>query len=372
MEPIENVWISDLSIQRLDETTTQRSNIFFKYAYNSGVSCIKSYQANFAHIAISSSHHISISSSLFKDGFSYGEGGKAYGVVLQNATSQSKVFNNSFDHLRHSMLLQAGANGNVVSYNYSKNPHWESGFLPADSAGEIVLHGNYPYANLFEGNIVGNIVVDDSHGINGPNNTFFRNRADGYGFFTALINPTDALNLIGNEVKNTNPGYGLFSINGDDHSIFANVINTECQEEEVNSMTLNSLYTDASPFDNASINWPVIAYPNEFGIGINASQLHTDNGEDLCATGITSNTTEIEKTDFTIFPNPTNGFIEIASDGIDVQNIVVLNQVGQTVYQQQELSSNQLDVSHLSDGIYRMVLVDLNGKATSQQMVVQR
>jgi len=220
IDPIKNVWLSDFTINRLDATDAQTNNIHIDYAFNVGISCIRSRHANFSHVSVLRSHHVAIQSSFFKDGFTYGTGGKAYGVVLHLSTSQCAVFNNSFDHLRHSMLLQAGANGNVISYNYSQNPYWESTYLPEDSAGEIVLHGNYPYANLIEGNIVGNIVIDDSHGQNGPNNTFFRNRADKYGFFTAFFNPTHKLNLIGNEVKNTDPGYGLFSINGEDHTIF--------------------------------------------------------------------------------------------------------------------------------------------------------
>ena len=62
-----------------------------------------------------------------------------------------------------------------------KDPFWTGTVLPSDAAGDLVLHGNYPYANLFEGNILQNLVVDDSHGLNGPYNTFFRNRADNYG-----------------------------------------------------------------------------------------------------------------------------------------------------------------------------------------------
>ena len=77
------------------------------------------------------------------------------------------------------MLLQAGTNGNIYSYNYSLQQKRTE--LPSDAAGDIVLHGNYPYANLFEGNIAQNIGGDASHGMNGPANVFFRNRALHYG-----------------------------------------------------------------------------------------------------------------------------------------------------------------------------------------------
>ena len=77
------------------------------------------------------------------------------------------------------MLLQAGTNGNIYSYNYSLQQKRTE--IPSDAAGDIVLHGNYPYANLFEGNIAQNVGGDASHGRNGPANVFFRNRAMHYG-----------------------------------------------------------------------------------------------------------------------------------------------------------------------------------------------
>ena len=92
--------------------------------------------------------------------------------MLHFTTNECLVEDNIFNHLRHSMILQAGANGNIFSYNYSYDPYWTGVFFPANSAGEIVLHGNWPYANLFEGNDVGNIVIDNSHDANGPHNTF--------------------------------------------------------------------------------------------------------------------------------------------------------------------------------------------------------
>ncbi|MCB0642162.1 MAG: T9SS type A sorting domain-containing protein, partial [Phaeodactylibacter sp.] len=129
------------------------------------------------------------------------------------------IENNVFKRLRHSMILQAGANGNVFSYNYSTDPYWTEVGLPPNSAGDIVLHGNFPYSNLFEGNIAQNIVLDDSHGEQGPYNTFFRNRAEGFGILMSAVVPTDKQNFIGNEVTG---GLGLFYLSGDNHFSYGN------------------------------------------------------------------------------------------------------------------------------------------------------
>ncbi len=188
--PVEQVGIECLKIHRMDDTAPeQSSNINFVYAVNCWVSGIESVNCTFAHIETNQSSNLSISNSYFHHGFNYGGGGRAYGVMLQFTSNECLVENNVFEHLRHSKILQAGAHGNVFAYNYSLDPFWDS--APNNSAGDAVLHGNYVYANLFEQNICQNIVIDNSHGPNGPYNTFIRNRAEGFGVFFSATNSPD-------------------------------------------------------------------------------------------------------------------------------------------------------------------------------------
>ena len=133
------------------------------------------------HIIASHSAHLEISGCYIHDAKNIGDGGYGYGVALQRATCFSLVENNSFRRLRHAMLVQGGANSNVFSYNYSSENigkftyagiEWD--FEPPD----LCLHGRYPFANLFEHNIVNDITADNSHKNgsinNGPFNTFMR------------------------------------------------------------------------------------------------------------------------------------------------------------------------------------------------------
>ena len=99
--------------------------------------------ANFAHVEVSNSIGINVENSYFKDAFAYGSGGAGYGVALQYSSGDCYVHANVFEHLRHSILLQAGANGNVIGYNYSISPYWTGTSLPTNAAGDLVLHGNY-------------------------------------------------------------------------------------------------------------------------------------------------------------------------------------------------------------------------------------
>ena len=157
--PKENIALSGFHIIRQDKTIGQTANIFLSNATNISIKNIQSDSCNFAHIQIEESSNVSINGCYLKTAFDYGNGGKAYGVALQFGTGNCLIENNIFARLRHSVLLQAGVNGNVIGYNYSREPFWTETQFPSSLAGDIVLHGNAPFLNLFEGNICQNIVI---------------------------------------------------------------------------------------------------------------------------------------------------------------------------------------------------------------------
>lgn len=204
---IEGCGIECLTIKRMDATLQQTANIRFNIAANCWVKGVESDSCNFAHIQLAGSTNLEITNNYFHSAFAYGAGGQGYGISCEYGSGDCLIENNIFRRLRHSMLIQSGANGNVFAYNYSTEP-FNTDTIPYDFTGDIVLHGNYPYLNLFEGNIVQTIVVDASHGKNGPFNTFFRNRAERYGLF---VSPGvgDSTNIIGNEIT----GIGLLQGN---------------------------------------------------------------------------------------------------------------------------------------------------------------
>jgi len=297
IEPKRNVGISCFKIIREDATSGQTDNIYFRNTFNCFVKNIESFKCNFGHLTVQSSAHIQIENSYFHHAHAYGGGGQGYGVVFQEASSFNLAQNNSFEHLRHSMLLQSGANGNVYGYNYSIDPFWEDGFLPSNSAGDAVLHGNHPYLNLFEGNVIQNIVVDASHGNNGPHNTFFRNRAELYGFFSDSGTPTDSMNVVGNEITNSGFPYGLYSVNGQGHQTFGNNVNGTVNPSGTNTLTLESLYLDEfEEFEFLEFaDLPLVGYPLSIDSeNIPAQQNYLDGTPVSCNTMITSIRTEQE------------------------------------------------------------------------------
>src|SRR5438309_11771631 len=111
------------------------------------------------------------------------------------------------------MMVKQGANGNVFAYNYSIEPTLTEWLY--DASGDISVHGDYPFANLFEGNIVQTLYIDQTWGPGGPYNTFFRNREDLYGIIITQGNvTTDKNNFVGNEITNTGAFLGNYIVPG--------------------------------------------------------------------------------------------------------------------------------------------------------------
>jgi hypothetical protein len=280
------VGIECLKIKRIDSTIAQTANIFFNNAAQCWIKGVESDSCNFAHVQIDNSTNIEITGSYFHGSFGYGGGGQGYGIAAEFTSGECLIENNIFKHLRHAMLLQAGSNGNVFTYNYSREP-FKSESSPFDLSGDIVLHGNYPYANLFEGNIVQNIVIDASHKINGPYNTFFRNRAESYGI---LMSPGsgDSTNIVGNEITGTGSNKGNYITSGNGNFQYGNNINGTIVPFGTTSLTDNSYYYNRTPaFWNVASPWPPIGIPNNINAGTIPAKQRFDAGANptICAQG---------------------------------------------------------------------------------------
>ena len=357
----ENTGIECLKIIREDVSVNQVSNLKFSRTANCWVSGIESDKCNFAHIDAEYSSNLSISKSYFHDAHNYGSGGKAYGVMLHFTSNECMVEDNIFNHLRHSMILQAGANGNVLTYNYSLDPFWTGVFFPSNSAGEIVLHGNWPYANLFEGNDVGNIVVDNSHDANGPHNTFLRNRARGYGiFFSDTSSPGQ--HFIGNEVTNDSLGAPFNSLNyfiqGSNHLLFGNNYLGNIDPIGTDSLSILSYAYSSIPDFIPSNQWAGIGPPNILNsVSIPGKDRYNYNaifsnscGENLTQVNI------INQKNIKIYPNPFTNELHIL--GYNIKRIMIYDTFGRLVYDQK----NDFTINNINwkKGIYLISIVSDN------------
>lgn len=167
---VKGAGIEDLFIEKA--TSGAGHNIRFVYAYGCWVKNVWSELCKNGHVVFVKSRSCVVRDSVFNAAHSTTGGGNGYGVEVRDKSSDNLVENNIFVRLRHSMDIEAGANGNVFGYNYSRRPYNEddTDFLMHD----ICVHGNYAYMNLFEGNEAEHGVCDNVWGSNAWN-TFFRN-----------------------------------------------------------------------------------------------------------------------------------------------------------------------------------------------------
>ena len=368
---IENNKIESLTINRMDSTAGSFSNINFVYAYNSKVSCVKSYDCNFSHVEANYSRNIEIEGSYFQHSYGYGSGGRAYGVMLHFTTSDCFVYNNKFNHLRHSMILQAGSNGNVFAYNYSINPFWSGTSLPSDAAGDLVLHGNYVYANLFEGNIVQNLVIDNSHGINGPHNVFFRNRVDNYGIVMNTTDVTDSACFVGNEVTNTGFLKGNYLLAGNGHFEHGNNVIGTVRPSGTNSLSDSSYYFFNAPsyyFSNSI--WPPIGIPNAINSNTTEAEVKYNSGAlTQCNSAISSQIKKNNNTEanIKIFPNPVENNFKIQSDA-SLKEIIIYSISGKVIFYSMK-HLNYIDLSSFPKGIYLMKAITERDEIYNQKII---
>lgn len=378
VDPIKNAGLECLTVYRLDQSEGQTSNIFFKYAAECWITGVESRQCNFAHISINQSTNLWIYGSYFQTAFSYGSGGKAYGIALQGTSGEVLIENNVFRRLRHSVLLQSGANGNVISYNYSVSPHWTDVFpLPADAAGDLVLHGNFPYYNLFESNIAQNLVIDDSHGYNGPFNTFFRNRLEKYGIFMNNNPASNRQNFIGNEV--TNNVLGMYNLKGNEHYGYGNNLKGAVEPAGTSDLARTSMYLSniaegVRPNGWVSeMTWPAIGFPNrldEFQIPARM-RLNEEKAEKVCIErSILVGIEEDIEGKVSVYPNPSTDIININwPHDISFDSWTILDLNGKTLSTGMVRQDLEISVSGLPAGVIVLKLVGEQNQWTRQVLI---
>jgi hypothetical protein len=371
--PAENIGLECLKILRIDDTAPQQSsNIYYAYAVNCWISGIESENCTFSHIQTNFSSNLQVSKSYFHHAFGYGGGGRAYGVMLQLTSNECLVEDNIFEHLRHSMIVQAGANGNVFSYNYSFDPFWES--TPSNTAGDVVLHGNFVYANLFEQNICQNIVIDNSHGPNGPFNTMLRNRAEGYGIFFSATNSPEQ-NFLGNEITNRGFPFSFvnYTIQGDGHFIYGND-NKGIIDPPGSEMLLDKSYAYTQrPIFIPQRQWAGIGTPNATKSNsipaadrLVSRELFTN----TCGNATVSSSQNVaDKDDLKIFPNPVEAVLTIQSVR-DIQKISISDAKGIVIHYQENVGlSNRLSTINWADGIYFVTIEFKNNTSVTKAIV---
>jgi len=276
LQPIKHVAFKCFTIQRADNPAQDVSFFSFFNAVECSISGVNSIKSKAAHVKIDRSSNITISGCYFTDAFLFdGTATRGYGIVLFTRTGECLIENNVFKKLRHAISIKQGANGNVISYNYVREGLRSE--IVSDFTADINLHGHYAYANLIEGNIADNIFTDQTYGPAGPDNTFLRNRSEGYGMgvFNTGTQVTSSQNYIDNDVPSNKPipfFITYFStpmaLNGTNHLSVANRVAGVITPAGSTTVNEISYYLTAKPsFWTSTNDWPSIGLPSIYNSG---------------------------------------------------------------------------------------------------------
>lgn len=376
VSPILNSGIQCLKIHRLDEPLDGAgANIYMYMAANCFVRGVESDTSVGAHFSINNSLNILVDGCYFHHAFTYdGAGMRGYGIALSQHTSECLITNNIFRYLRHAMMIKTGSNGNIFSYNYSLEPH-RSEPIP-DASGDISFHGHYAFSNLWEGNIVQNIVIDHYWGPSGPYNTIFRNKAKLWGIImtTNELLETKMQNFVGNEVTNTEFLHGLYTITGEDHFEFGNNILGNILPTGTNDLPDQSYYLTKKPyFWSQFLEWPSVGIPLVLNSGTIPAKLRYESGHNftICPDSIITSINSPSENIFNVWPNPANNTINISFKN-DTQPIEIslINQYGNTIYISNDISDKiTIPVSNIASGMY-MLRVKTTTSITTKKVII--
>ena len=169
-----NSGIQDLYLERVSTIGSGYRTIVIKFCINCWVKNIESYKTGGAHVRMEYDYGCEIRDSYFHEAWGYGSG-TGYGILMMNANSDNLIENNILNMTRHSVVMEGGGSGNVIAYNYSKDPYDSDS--PSWLSGDMITHGAHPYMNLFEGNYAANFENDNTWG-SSSHNTYIRNHAN--------------------------------------------------------------------------------------------------------------------------------------------------------------------------------------------------
>jgi len=136
---------------------------------------IRNIESNYTdgdHLRAFWAYRCEIRDSYFHDAYHHTPGQTDADVFIADKSSGLLIENNILRRMHASIMLNWGAAGNVIGYNYSANDFDENAYNVV--MGDFSMHGSHPMFNLYEGNIATSFHPDGIWGSN-SHNTAFRN-----------------------------------------------------------------------------------------------------------------------------------------------------------------------------------------------------
>ena len=174
-----NNWTQNAGVENL-QVYANNTGYVATWAMSGCAYCwISGVEGNYAdgnHVNIDWSYRSAVVNSYFSNAYLHTPGTSDSCLGLRSKSTGILVQNNIFERLHVSIMLEWGAAGNVIAYNYSFGAYDFN--APYVTMGDLDYHGAHPQFNLIEGNVMASFYPDGVWG-SSANNTFFRNWALG-------------------------------------------------------------------------------------------------------------------------------------------------------------------------------------------------
>jgi hypothetical protein len=208
--------------------------------------------------------HDEIRDSYFSNAFLHGPGIHDSDIQVGFKTTASLVENNIIERTHVAVMLEWGAAGNVVAYNYTMG-EFDSG-APNLDIGGVDFHGAHPQFNLLEGNVLTGINQDSVWGTS-SHTTVFRNWVVGT---SRICSPMSGRGSI--DCSGTKSHYGFQAARAIEMSYLAtanNFIGNVLGSTQMQSMKgeNHALRRQASIEYPAQRSYDAVAYEWSFGYG---------------------------------------------------------------------------------------------------------
>ncbi|MGC4119813.1 MAG: glycosyl hydrolase family 28-related protein [Myxococcales bacterium] len=179
----ENAGVEDLTLYATN-SGIDGASIMMYGAYNCWVRNVFGDFCDSFHVKILWGLHNEVRHSHFRDAYFHAAGNRDNSCELTYKTSHTLVVDNIFERLLCGVMLNRGAAGNVIAYNFTTGEYHDNGATGATwmPFGLGANHGAHPQFNLFEGNVTAKFVADSYWGTS-SDTTVLRNWFLGHGTF---------------------------------------------------------------------------------------------------------------------------------------------------------------------------------------------
>jgi PKD repeat protein len=148
-------------VQLQGNNTGLRVNIQIDLAAYCWIKGVEGNNAAGDHVWIAYSLGNEVRHNYFHDGYNHGPGTTDDALKLNWKVTGCLVIDNIFQRMHGSVMVNYGAAGNVIAYNFATNQYHESAstVIPDET-----IHSSHPSFNLWEGNCGIKFQLDSSHG----------------------------------------------------------------------------------------------------------------------------------------------------------------------------------------------------------------